>query len=171
MMKILKKCALCWVVIALILLVEGAVALTLDNGESADYIGNMSINQSIEGDSDGDGISDYNETNGFTWNNITYYTDPLQKSTDFDPYNDYQEITTINNPTVLSPGRHPLVPSYPDLKVDIGKITVNTLTKITSIETKENNTVWDINTLTVDETKENWGINTEAKAGFSGWSR
>jgi|GEM_PF-1766521 len=138
----------------------------VDNAAN-DEITNVLISQS-DVDSDGDGVSDYNETNGFTWNNVTYYTDPLQKSTDFDPYGDYKEITTINmDPTVLSPGRHPLVPSYPDLKVDIGKIMVTTLTEIRSTETKENNTTWDINTLTEDVTKESWGNNAEAEVGWS----
>ncbi len=180
-----RGCALRFAVVIIVLLASGVVGTTIAIGGlpnnatitnysgvmPADNVANNSENNSIilpGVDSDGDGISDYDEINGFTWNNVTYYTDPLQKSTDFDPYVDYKEITTINmDPTVLSPGRHPLVPSYPDLKVEIGKIAVNTLTKITSTETKESYSTWDINTLTVDVTKENWGANTEAKVGWS----
>ncbi|MBK5190500.1 MAG: hypothetical protein JJE19_03280, partial [Methanosarcinales archaeon] len=69
---------------------------------------------SLDMDSDGDGISDYDEINGFVWGDKTYFTNPYQSSTDRDPYDDYMEITGINMPTAATdPGRHPCVPSGP----------------------------------------------------------
>jgi hypothetical protein len=62
-------------------------------------------------DSDGDGISDYDEINGFTWENKTYFTNPYMASTDRDPYDDYMEITGINMPTaVRTPEDTPVFP-------------------------------------------------------------
>ncbi|MCD6323393.1 MAG: metallophosphoesterase, partial [Clostridiales bacterium] len=113
-------------------------------------------------DSDGDGISDYDEIHGFTWDNKTYFTNPYQKSSDFDPYDDYMEITGINMPSAVTPpGRHPCVPSYPDLKVELTGIDVITKCKITSTELMETGSSWSIETEAVDRTKTDWGADCE----------
>ena len=107
-------------------------------------------------DSDGDGISNYDEINGFTWENKTYFTNPYMASTDRDPYDDYMEITGINMPTaVRTPGRHPCVPSSPALGIDLEGIDVTTLTTISSTQTKEQGNTWSV----VTET--GWSINPE----------
>ncbi|MGB7533163.1 MAG: PQQ-binding-like beta-propeller repeat protein [Halobacteriota archaeon] len=111
---------------------------------------------STDVDSDGDGISDYDEINGFTWGNKTYFTNPYQSSTDRDPYDDYMEITGINMPTaVTDPGRHPCIPSRPDLGIDLEGIDVTTLTTISSTKTKEQGSSWTL----VTET--GWSITPE----------
>ncbi len=100
-------------------------------------------NVSVSEDSDGDGISDYDEIYGFTWENKTYFTNPYQASADRDPYDDYKEITGIDMSTaVIDPGRHPCVPSYADLKVELEEIEVIPKCKITSTETKEEGESW-----------------------------
>ncbi len=111
-------------------------------------------NVSVSEDSDGDGISDYDEFHGFTWENKTYFTNPYQASTDRDPYNDYKEITGINMSTaVIVPERHPCVPSYADLKVELEGIEVISKCKITSTKTKEKGESWHLSTETQKWTK------------------
>ena len=127
----------------------------LDNASS---IYNVSVNGV---DSDGDGISDYDEIHGFTWENKTYFTNPYQASTDRDPYDDYEEITGIDMSTaVIDPGRHPCVPSYADLKVKLEGIEVIPKCKITSTETKEEGESWLLTTETLDWAKTDWGVET-----------
>jgi hypothetical protein len=92
-------------------------------------------------DTDGDGISDYDEINGFTWMNKTYFTNPYQASTDRDPYDDYMEITGVNMPTVVkAPGRHPCVPSSPNFEIELEDIDYETICEITSSEAMANGT-------------------------------
>lgn len=112
-------------------------------------------NESVNGvDSDGDGISDYDEIHGFTWVNRTYFTNPYQTSTDRDPYDDYMEITGIDMSTaVIDPGRHPCVPSSADLKVKLEGVEVVPKCKITSTETKEEGESWYLHIETEEWTK------------------
>ncbi len=65
-------------------------------------------------------------------NNIgCYQTDPLQESTDGDPFDDFMEASGINMPaSIHSPGDHPLVPAYPDMNI-----------KVTNIELSPNDTI------------------------------
>ena len=107
-------------------------------------------NVSIKGDKDEDGIDDYEEWAGHVseLDGKIYFTDNTSESTDRDPYDDGQEVDGHSPAglgdfggqmpaSVKAPGRHPLVPSYPDLKVELVGIEVVAKCKITSTETKE----------------------------------
>ncbi|HIE31908.1 MAG TPA: PKD domain-containing protein [Methanosarcinales archaeon] len=110
-------------------------------------------------DNDEDGIDDYEEYTGHIsdLDGKMYVTDNRSESTDRDPYDDGQEIDG-HSPSDLgdfggqmparveAPGKHPLVPSYPDLKVDIEKIDVITKTEISSETTKGTGSGWELGT-------------------------
>ena len=110
-------------------------------------------------DNDEDGIDDYEEYTGHVsdLDGKIYFTDNRSESTDRDPYDDGQEIDG-HSPSDLgdfggqmparveAPGKHPLVPSYPDLKVDIEKIDVITKTEISSETTKGVGSGWELGT-------------------------
>jgi len=84
-------------------------------------------------DTDGDNIPNYLEYYGFTWDWIQgkfnlwdeetfdkpyFKTDPMQYSTDQDPYSDYMETTKANmDPSVKSPGDSPMVPATPEIEI------------------------------------------------------
>ena len=80
-------------------------------------------------DSDGDGVPDYLEYAGYSYDwrlgkfvldPNGYHTDPLQWSTDQDAYSDGMEVSGINmDVAVKSPGNHPLVPAYPDIVIEL----------------------------------------------------
>lgn len=85
-----------------------------------------------EGDVDGDGISNELERNGYFWDSDsfkmrssesdttrTYYiTDPLQASSDQDPYSDYTEVSGVGlDVNVTPPDDHPLVAARPIISV------------------------------------------------------
>jgi hypothetical protein len=110
-------------------------------------------------DKDEDGIDDYEEYTGHVsdLDGKIYVTDNRSESTDRDPYDDGQEIDGHSSSglgdfggqmpaRVEAPGKHPLVPSYPDLKVDIEKIDVITKTEITSETTKGTGSGWELGT-------------------------
>jgi outer membrane protein assembly factor BamB len=130
-------------------------------------------------DDDEDGIDDYEEYIGHIsdLDGKIYFTDNRSESTDRDPYDDGQEIDG-HSPADLgdfggqmpariqAPAKHPLVPSYPDLKVDLGRIDVVTKCKITSTETKGKGNSWTLETETTDRTKTKWGVDSEISIGF-----
>ncbi len=85
-------------------------------------------------DSDGDGIANYLEYYGYTYDWLTeafvpwdgdpavphFRTDPLQQSTDQDAYSDAAEVTGIGlDVTVRPPGDHPLVPATPNIVLEL----------------------------------------------------
>jgi len=128
-------------------------------------------NVSIEGDKDEDGIDDYEEWAGHVseLDGKIYFTDNTSESTDRDPYDDGQEVDGHSlaglgdfggqmPASVKAPGRHPLVPSYPDLKVELVGIEVVAKCKITSTETKEEGESWLLTTETHDWVKTAWGV-------------
>lgn len=96
-------------------------------------------------DTDGDGILDYLERDGFMvvdnqiqpWNGDKtvqrYQTDPNNASTTGDPYNDRVKTTgTGMDRTVLEPAsENPLVAAYPDVKVYLNSFDVILLETIT----------------------------------------
>ncbi|NIA11918.1 MAG: hypothetical protein GWP10_19890 [Nitrospiraceae bacterium] len=142
-----------------------------------------SINVSGEGaDNDEDGIDDYEEWAGHISESDgkTYLTDNTSESTDRDPYDDGQEIDG-HSPAdlgdfggqmpaiVKAPGNHPLVPSYPDLKVELEGIDVVLLEKITSTETKEVGDSWLLTTETLDRTKTEWGADGDISYSSTGF--
>jgi|GEM_PF-1486677 len=98
-------------------------------------------------DTDNDGIPNYLEYSGYTYNwmsgqftlwseddvksnpSVVYYkTDPLQPSTDQDPYPDSMEVSgAYMDVSVKEPGDLPMVPAYPDIVVKLEgyAITIN----------------------------------------------
>ena len=131
------------------------------------------FNASAEGvgpDNDEDGINDYEEWAGYIsdldWK--TYFTDNTSESTDRDPYDDGQELDGHSPAdlgdfggqmpaSVKAPGRHPLVPSYPDLKVEIGGMDVVAKCKIESTTTKEEGSSWSIIPVVLEKASVKWG--------------
>ena len=148
---------------------------TVSNSNETVLDNTSSINVSAEGaDNDEDGIDDYEEWAGHIseLDGKTYFTDNTSESTDRDPYDDGQEIDG-HSPSdlgdfggqmpasVKAPGKHPLVPSYPDLKVELEGIEVIPKCKIMSTKTKEEGENWMLETETTDRVK------TGASAGIS----
>jgi hypothetical protein len=87
-------------------------------------------NDGLYVDTDGDSIPNYLEYYGYTydwmtgqfdpWNgdpDVEYFrTDPVQPSTDQDPYSDAMEVSgAFMDVSVTSPGDHPLIPAYPNI--------------------------------------------------------
>ena len=83
-------------------------------------------------DTDGDGIENALEINGFVFDLLSgeltewdgdpnkehFFTDPLRASTDGDPYSDLMEVTGANMPgSVNAPFNHPLVAARPIIAV------------------------------------------------------
>ncbi len=88
-------------------------------------------------DSDLDGVPNYLEYYGFTYNwlsgeflkydevdveedyTVPYFkTDPMQPSTDQDPYGDGMEVSSLfMDQTVLKPGNSPMIPAMPNISV------------------------------------------------------
>ena len=98
----------------------------------------------------------------------TYFTDNTSESTDRDPYDDGQELDGHSPAdlgdfggqmpaSVKAPGRHPLVPSYPDLKVEIGGMDVVAKCKIESTTTKEEGSSWSIIPVVLEKASVKWG--------------
>jgi len=150
---------------------------TISNSNETILDNTSSINVSAEGaDNDEDGIDDYEEWAGHIskLDGKTYFTDNTSESTDRDPYDDGQEVDGHSPAglgdfggqmpaSIKAPGNHPLVPSYPDLKVELEGIEVIPKCKITSTETKEEGKSWILTTETLDWTRTDWGIG----GGFS----
>ena len=99
-------------------------------------------------DSDGDGIPNWLEIEGYTFNPGTgaletctdeelsacFRTDPLRWSTDGDPYSDFMEATGVNMPAgVRSPFRHPLVAARPVINVRLASYDVTPIETITDV--------------------------------------
>ncbi len=96
-------------------------------------------------DGDGDGISNKLEIEGFYFNrddnNVypcdeteddCFKTDPLNWSTDGDPYSDYAEVTGLNMPsTVTKPENHPLVATRPIISVFMKRYDIIPVEEIT----------------------------------------
>lgn len=87
------------------------------------------IQYNPKNDTDGDGIPDSWEKNGYavsegvimpyeaSIHKVKYVTDYKRSSTDGDPYSDFQEVTGIGmDQSVKAPGNDPLIPAYPILE-------------------------------------------------------
>jgi len=136
-------------------------------------------------DSDGDGVPDKLEINGYFWKDgkfrewdgnpkVTYYrTDPTQPSTDQDPYSDGMEVSGIKmDASVAAPGNHPLVPAYPDIYVSMVGYDVETNADITNSTGGKTQSAW-MNSTTDEKTMEHhWDVSvtatTKVKVGTEG---
>jgi hypothetical protein len=96
-------------------------------------------------DVDGDGITNELEVNGYYWdadsfkikawngdvNQEYFITDPLQASTDQDPYSDYTEVSGVGlDVNVQPPDNHPLVAARPIISVKMKEYEVIPLATI-----------------------------------------
>ncbi|MFC2171141.1 binary toxin-like calcium binding domain-containing protein [Acidobacteriota bacterium] len=103
-------------------------------------------------DNDDDGIPNYLEYYGYTYdwmsgsyrlwdgqsfNQLYFKTDPLQPSTDQDPYGDAMEISgTLMDVSVRDPGNMPMVPAYPNIVITLEGYHVTLNQNITISEGK-----------------------------------
>ena len=144
-------------------------------------------------DSDGDGVPNYFEYYGYRFEFLTgrfisrkedrdrgrdhlytyFRTDPLQPSTDQDPYPDGMEVSgVLMDVTVQPPGDHPLVPAYPNIVVTLEGYSATLLEEIQYEEggSLSKGTEWS------RETEQSYEVASEktnevgAEAGAEGWS-
>ena len=138
---------------------QDLIIAPLDNDDDGDGYNDGSLI-----DSDGDGISNYLEMYGYTFNVATgqyhlwdginvsekyYKSDPTQKSSDQDPFDDNVEVSTVNmDVSIAEPGNTPMVPAYPDIEVRLEGYTVTLNEEITWSrgESFANGTSWDSST-------------------------
>lgn len=137
-------------------------------------------------DTDGDGIPDYMELYGYTWDTLTgkpklwngdhavryFKSDPYQRSTDQDPFDDLTEASGANmDVSVKSPGDLPMVPALPEIVVRLEgyRVTLKKQITVTQGRTIEDGTTWDsTTTATHSRTREdNWEVGVTASAEFS----
>ncbi|OEH93764.1 binary toxin-like calcium binding domain-containing protein [Bacillus solimangrovi] len=114
----------------------------------ADLVG---VNDSSsEVDTDNDGIVDEWEMEGYTyipglglvlWDDEftdfgvqKYITSPFSRSTDEDPYSDYEEVTGQVDRAIASLATHPLVPAFPDIQAEIEGVTITPYETITTTD-------------------------------------
>jgi hypothetical protein len=150
---------------------------------------NDKINDGRLIDTDGDTIPNYLEYYGYVYDWLTgrfvscedvdctgqtvYKTDPLQRSTDQDPYSDDVEASGLNmDVSVLEPGVHPLVPACPSLEVELAAYSVTLNENITygrggSIS---QGTTWTRETTRSHSqtTEQSWDIGITLGIGFEG---
>jgi len=157
---------------------DGIIA-PLDSDDDGDR-----INDGEVVDTDGDGIPNYLEYYGYTYDFLTgeflawngdpavphYFTDPLQISTDQDAYSDATEASgTQLDPSVEDPGTDPLVPAYPNIVVELAGYTVslNEEIEITQGTSLEKGRSWTRETeQSYSETNESeWQVGGEASYG------
>ncbi len=149
-----------------------------DNGDG--------INDGQTTDSDNDGIANYLEYYGYTYNwmsgtyhpwdghsiNKPYFkTDPLQPSSDQDPYSDSMEVSgAFMDVSVESPGDYPMVPAYPDIIVRLEGYDVTVNEEITLEEGKslEKGTEWSTQTSwgSSYSFQHGWEVSAGVEAGY-----
>ncbi|HEX5139072.1 MAG TPA: binary toxin-like calcium binding domain-containing protein [Planctomycetota bacterium] len=156
-----------------------AIIAPLDSDDDADR-----INDGQVVDTDGDGIPNYLEYYGYTYDFLTgeflawngdpavphYFTDPLQLSTDQDAYSDATEASgTLLDPSVEDPGADPLVPAYPNIVVELAgyTVTLNEEIEITQGTSLEKGRSWTRETeQSYSETNEaGWQVGGETSFG------
>lgn len=132
---------------------DGLIA-PLDSDDDADR-----VNDGEVVDTDGDGIANYLEYYGYTYDFLTgrflpwdgdpatphFFTDPLQVSTDQDAFSDATEASgALLDPSVEDPGTDPLVPAYPNIVVELTgyTVTLNEEIQITQGESLEKGRSW-----------------------------
>ncbi|MBK9797821.1 MAG: hypothetical protein IPP58_15345 [Holophagaceae bacterium] len=137
-------------------------------------------------DSDGDGIPNYLEIYGYTYDAITgkpklwdgknhsvryYKTDPNQRSTDQDPFDDLTEVSGTNmDVSVKGPGDLPMVPALPEIVVRLEgyRVTLNDTITVTQGRSVSKGTTWDSSATAMDSRtrEDNWEVGIEAEVGF-----
>ncbi|TVQ15031.1 MAG: hypothetical protein EA364_03165, partial [Balneolaceae bacterium] len=130
-------------------------------------------------DSDGDGIPNWLEIGGYSFNPGTgqletctdeslttcFRTDPLRWSTDGDPYSDFMEATGVNMPAgVRSPYRHPLVAARPVINVRLASYDVTPIETITDVSGGEQST--SFTNSTVNQTDMDFDISLNVVRDF-----
>lgn len=143
-------------------------------------------------DSDGDGIFNYLEINGFTYDwytdsyalwdgesyDVPYFkTDPLQVSTDQDPYSDDLEASgRLMDVLIRTPGDLPMVPAYPNIVVQLEgyDVTLNSEITYTQGGSLAEGSTWSRQT-TIENAFEQGvnyegGVEVEVKAGLFDWA-
>lgn len=141
-------------------------------------------------DTDNDGIPNYLEFYGYTYNwmsgrflpwdeedvkndpSVPYYkSDPLQPSTDQDPYSDSMEVSgAFMDVTVEPPGDMPMVPAYPDIVVKLERyeITLNASITTSAGTSLAEGETWNTNThdTHTHTDQSNWQVGTKMSAKF-----
>ncbi|MCK4719097.1 hypothetical protein KAU08_00485, partial [bacterium] len=164
---------------------EDGIIAPLDPDDDGD-----GINDGHGTDSDLDGIANYLEYYGYTydWMSGTYYpwdgvntrdpyfkSDPLQPSTDQDPYPDGMEVSGVfMDVSVKVPGDYPMVPAYPNIVVRLEgyDVTVNEEITYGQGESLEKGSTWTRETSRTTESsstdESNWeaGIEAGIEYGF-----
>lgn len=138
-------------------------------------------------DSDEDGIPNYLEFYGYTYDWLTgtftawdgdpltphYNTDPLQFSTDQDAFSDSTEVTGIGlDVSILPPGDHPLVPAIPNIVIELVGYSVTLNEDITYEEGRSlaNGQTWSRETSQSHSETDERSWETGVEAGYAGGS-
>jgi len=137
-------------------------------------------------DTDLDGIPNYLEYYGYTYDwvsgkyylwdkdyGLTYYkTDPMQPSTDQDPYPDGMEVSgAFMDVSVEEPGDFPMVPAYPNIVVRLEgyEVTLNQTITTTAGEQYSEGSTWTQQTSRTNShthTREhNWEVGASVEFG------
>jgi hypothetical protein len=141
-------------------------------------------NDGLTVDTDGDGVANYLEVYGYSFDFLTgrfvpwdgdedsprFFTDPLQPSTDQDAYPDGMEVSgALLDPAVRAPGDDPLVPARPDLVVELQgyTVTLNEDVTVTDSETLSRGREWSRATETTHEHTDERTWQTGGELGFS----
>ena len=163
---------------------DGIIA-PLDDDDDGDW-----VNDGASLDSDQDGVPNYLEFYGYVydWKTGTFRawdgdptvayakSDPMQPSTDEDPYSDATEVSGLRmDPSVAAPGDHPMVPAYPQILVSLEEveITLNGTVTMSDATSHANGTSWTSSmsaTATRSKTTQ-WEVGMEASvsAGLGGF--
>ncbi len=152
------------------------VIAPLDNDDNND-----GVNDGEMTDTDLDGIPNYLEHYGYTYDwmsgtfekwdgestDVPYFkTDPLQPSTDQDPYSDSMEVSgAFMDVSVRKPGDYPMVPAYPNILIRLEGYDVILNQEITfeQGESLEQGTEWSAETSREHgtELEHNWEVGVE----------
>jgi len=133
-------------------------------------------------DTDGDGIANYLEYYGYTYEWLTgrflawngdpdvehWFTDPIQRSTDQDAFADGMEASGEGmDPAVVAPGSDPLVPAYPNIVVELQGYAVTLNEDITYTEggslAKGSNWSRETSVTNSRSTERSWEVGMEAE--------
>ncbi len=152
---------------------------TDDNGDA--------VHDGAGTDADSDGIPNYLEFYGFTYDaladrflvwdgdptRVYYKSDPLQPSTDQDPYPDAMEVTgVLMDPSVRAPADHPMVPAFPNIVVTLEgyDVVLDADLTLTSGGSLTEGTTWGATTerssAVTEETNWSAGLSTGVTAGL-----
>ncbi|HEX5135597.1 MAG TPA: binary toxin-like calcium binding domain-containing protein [Planctomycetota bacterium] len=137
-------------------------------------------------DTDKDGVANYLEYYGYTYDWMTgqfvlwdgdpdvehWNTDPLQRSTDQDAFPDGMEVSeAIMDVSVQSPGDDPCVPAYPNIVIQLMTYAVTLNEEITYTDggSLAKGTSWNRETVqTSSRSSEfNWEVGVQTKIGMS----